>query len=117
MGNPRAFCESDAEIQELLKATLAIYEIEHAWPQTLEPSHPPREIQTKRSAGTRFTASRAGFFKLLKKISSFRHFVTEAKGPRQPSELPVLGRGARPGLREKTESGEKAGSRSYFQTG
>jgi ethanolamine ammonia-lyase large subunit len=87
-GNPRIFCESDFEFQELLHATPAMYGLEHAGPRPTN--------QTMRALKLSQAIARQAVFSELRldeiaRITPFRLLHTEASDKESHLNSPALG--------------------------
>ena len=87
-GNPRRFCSSEFELQELIKATPAIHGFSHAGPR---PTHDvTRKVRTGHAAGRAATYLELDI-EVLQKIRPFRVVSTEASDKEAHLNSPILG--------------------------
>ena len=87
-GNPRLFCESEAELQELLEATPAVYGFDNAGPRPTNKIS--REIRTNQAIGR--DAIRAELrIGQLQQVADFRVVATEADSKESHLNSPDLG--------------------------
>jgi ethanolamine ammonia-lyase large subunit len=87
-GNPRIFCESDMEFQELLRATPAIYGMHHAGPR---PSNrTSRELKLNQAIARQAIASELRIDDLCK-LAPFRVLSTDAQDKESHLNSPALG--------------------------
>ena len=87
-GNPRIFCESDLEYQELLRATPAMYGVQHAGPRPSERT--TRDLKLNQAIARKAIYSELRVDELLK-VAPFRVLTTEAGDKESHLNGPHLG--------------------------
>jgi ethanolamine ammonia-lyase large subunit len=87
-GNPRIFCESDAEFQELLRATPALYSLDHAGPRPVERT--TRELKLNQAIARQAIHSELRLDELAR-VAPFRVLTTEATDKVSHLNSPSLG--------------------------
>jgi ethanolamine ammonia-lyase large subunit len=87
-GKPRIFCESDMEFQELLRATPAIYGLEHAGPRPA--NRPTRELKLNQAIARQAITSELRIEDLLA-VAPFRILASEAADKDSHLNSPGLG--------------------------
>jgi len=86
--NPRIFCESDVEFQELFRATPALYGLEHAGPRPAERT--TRELKLNQAVARQAIHSELRLDELAK-IAPFRVLTTAATDKESHLNTPSLG--------------------------
>ncbi len=87
-GNPRIFCASDAEFQELLRATPALYGLEHAGPRPAERT--TRELKLNQAVARQAIHSELRLDELAR-VAPFRVLTTQATDKESHLNSPGLG--------------------------